>query len=50
MGELEFVTSLGWAQSHKAKTTIPRYNPMVFYVFKMAVAFAFLFVNAVEAI
>ena len=31
-------------------TTIPRYNFMVFYVFKMAVAIAFLCENAVEAI
>ena len=32
------------------ETTIPRYNFMFFYVFKMAVAIAFLRENAVEAI
>ena len=32
------------------ETTIPRYNFMVFYVFEMAMAIAFLFENAVEAI
>ena len=32
------------------KTTIPRYNFMFFYVFKMAVAIGFLCENAVEAI
>ena len=40
-------------EQHKVitlKTTIPRYNFMLFYVFKMAVAIAFLRENAVEAI
>ena len=32
------------------KTTIPRYDFMFFYVFKMAMAIAFLCENAVEAI
>jgi hypothetical protein len=32
------------------ETTIPRYNFMFFYVFKMAMAIAFLRENAVEAI
>ena len=40
----------GWTQSDNTKTTIPRYNSMFFYVFKMAVAVVFLCENAVEAI
>ena len=40
----------GWTQSDNTETTIPRYNFMFFYVFKMAVAIAFLCKNAVEAI
>ena len=41
---------LGWIQSDNTETTIPRYNFMFFYVFKMAVAIAFLCKNAVEAV
>ena len=40
----------GWTQSDNTKTTIPRCSFMFFYVFKMAVAIAFLCGNAVEAI
>ena len=40
----------GWTQSDDTETTIPRYHFMYFYVFKMAVAIAFLCENAVEAI
>ena len=40
----------GWTQSDNTKITIPMYNFMFFYVFKMAVAIAFLCENAVEAI
>ena len=40
----------GWTQSDNTKTTIPRYNLMIVYVFKMAVAIAFLCENTVEAI
>jgi hypothetical protein len=40
----------GWTQSDNTKTTIPRYNFMYLYVFKMAVAIAFLCEIAVEAI
>ena len=32
----------GWTQSNNTETIIPRYNFMVFYVSKMAVAIAFL--------
>ena len=39
-----------WTQSDNSRTTIPRFNFMLFYVFKMAVAIAFLRENAVEAI
>ena len=40
----------GWTQSDITETTMPRYNFMDFYVFKMAMAIAFLRENAVEAI
>ena len=43
-------TLFGWTQSDNTETTIPRYNFMVFYVFKMAVAIAFLCKHDVEAI
>ena len=44
------INFFGWTQSDNTKTTIPRYNLMIFYVFKMAMAIAFLCENAVEAI
>ena len=47
---IEKKTLFEWAQSDNTKTTIPSHNFMVFYVFKMAVAIAFLCENAVEAI
>ena len=37
-------------QSDNTRTTIPRYTSMYFYVFKMAMAIAFLCKNDVEAI
>ena len=37
-------------QSDNTETTIPRYNFLIFYVFNMTVAIAFLRKNAVEAI
>ena len=37
-------------QSDNTKTTIPMYDFVFLYVFKMAVAIAFLCENAVEAI
>ena len=41
----------GWIQSDNTETTVPRYNfVFFFYVFKMAVAIAFLCKNAVEAV
>ena len=42
--------TFGWIQSDNTRTTIPRYNFIFFYVFKMAVAIAVLCANAVEAI
>ena len=44
------IKKIGWTQSDNTKTTISRHNFMFFYVFKMAVAIAFLCENAVEAI
>ena len=44
------IKKIGWTQSDNTVTTISRYNYMFFYVFKMAVAIAFLCENAVEAI
>ena len=41
---------IGWTQSDNTETTIPRYNFMFFYVFKMAMAIAFHRENAEEAI
>ena len=40
----------GWIQSDNTKTTIPRFNFMFFYVFKMAVAIVSLRGFAVEAV
>ena len=36
---------MGWAQKDNTETTIPRYNFMFFYVFKMAVAIVSLCVT-----
>ena len=44
------IKKCGWTQIDNTETTIPRYHFMYFYVFKMAVAIAFLCENAVEAI
>ena len=46
----KIINILGWIQSDNTETTIPRYNFRFFYVFKMAVAIAFLCENAVEAV
>ena len=43
-------TFFGRTQSDNTKTTVPRYDFKLFYVFKMAVAIAFCCENAVEAI
>ena len=40
----------GKIKSDNTETTISRYNFMVFYVFKMVVAIAFLCKNSVEAV
>ena len=40
----------GQTQSDSTKKTIPSYNLMIFYVFKMAIAIAFLCENTVETI
>ena len=40
----------GWQQHNSTQTTTSRYNFMLFYVFKMAEAIAFLCENDVETI